>query len=191
MKKILVVDNYDSFVFNLVQILRESNRCNVTIRRNTQIDIDEVSQFDGILLSPGPGVPQEAGIMPEIVKKYADSKSILGVCLGHQCIGEVFGGTLENLKDVIHGKATKILVKDSTNPLYKNLNQVFDAGRYHSWVIAKKDLPDCFIVTAEDEQGYIMSISHKTFPVHGVQFHPESVMTKSGVDLLHNWLDLV
>ncbi|PVX47136.1 anthranilate synthase component 2 [Flavobacterium sp. 103] len=186
MKKILVIDNYDSFTYNLVHYLEDLD-CEVTVYRNDEFDIDEISGFDKILLSPGPGIPDEAGLLKAVITKYAPTKSILGVCLGQQAIGEVFGGTLSNLDKVYHGVAT--LVKTSVNDelLFEGLGNEFEVGRYHSWVV-DANLPDVLEATSFDENGQVMSLRHKTYDVRGVQFHPESVLTPNGKKILENWL---
>ena len=188
MKKILVIDNYDSFVYNLVHYL-ESLNCEVIVKRNDQLDIEEVETFDKILLSPGPGIPDEAGLLKAIIQKYAPTKSIFGVCLGQQAIGEVFGGKLDNLDNVYHGVATEIktVIKDSI--LFNGLEDTFDVGRYHSWVVAKDGFPDSLEVTSVDENGQIMSLRHREYDVRGVQFHPESVLTPDGMKMLENWVN--
>lgn len=186
-KKILVIDNYDSFVYNLVHYLEELD-CKVVVRRNDQLHLDDVEDYDKILLSPGPGIPDEAGLLKPIIKKYAASKSILGVCLGMQAIGEVFGGTLNNLDNVYHGVATKIKLFVDDEYLFKNLNPEIMVGRYHSWVV-DKNLPDVLQATSYDEAGEIMSLRHKEFDVRGVQFHPESVLTPDGKEMIRNWVN--
>ncbi len=186
-KKILVIDNYDSFVYNLVHYLEELD-CKVVVRRNDQLHLDDVEDYDKILLSPGPGIPDEAGLLKPIIKKYAASKSILGVCLGMQAIGEVFGGTLNNLDNVYHGVATKIKLFEDDEYLFKNLNPEIMVGRYHSWVV-DKNLPDVLQATSYDEAGEIMSLRHKVFDVRGVQFHPESVLTPDGKEMIRNWVN--
>lgn len=187
MKKILVIDNYDSFTYNLVHYLEDLD-CQVTVKRNDQLFIDEVEEFEKILLSPGPGVPDEAGLLKPIIEKYASRKSILGVCLGQQAIGEVFGGALENLDEVYHGIATKVTVTVQDEPLFENLPSEFEVGRYHSWVVKNHDFPDCLEVTSTDENGQIMSLRHKSYDVRGVQYHPESVLTPHGKKILANWV---
>jgi len=187
MKKILVIDNYDSFVYNLVHYLEDLN-CEVTVRRNNELDIEEVEDFDRILLSPGPGIPSEAGLLKEIIKTYAATKSIFGVCLGQQAIGEVFGAKLANLNQVFHGVATPIEVIENEDTLFKNLPQNLEVGRYHSWVV--QDLPNVLIPTSFDENGQIMSLKHQDFQVYGVQFHPESVLTPQGKEMLKNWIEI-
>ena len=185
--KILVFDNYDSFTYNLVHLVEKITNQKVTVVRNDQITLEEVAEYDKIILSPGPGIPSEAGLLLPLIKQYAASKSILGVCLGHQAIGEAFGATLENLTTVYHGVATPIKI-DNTNYLFNGLEETIEVGRYHSWVIASKDLPDVLEVTATDENGLIMAIEHTAYDVCGVQFHPESVLTPSGETVIKNWL---
>ncbi len=185
--KVLVLDNYDSFTYNLVHILRELN-VDVEVFRNDEISIEEVNRFEKILLSPGPGLPSEAGIMPALLKKYSATKSILGVCLGHQAIGECFGGSLYNLPTVFHGIASEITVLENDH-LYHRLPETFTVCRYHSWVIAEENFPADLIVTSRDAAGTIMSIRHKNYDVQGVQYHPESIMTEHGKALIKNWID--
>lgn len=187
MKRILVIDNYDSFTYNLVHYLEELN-CKVTVKRNDQLNIEDVMPFDKLVLSPGPGVPEEAGLLKPIIEEYASSKSILGVCLGQQAIGEVFGGKLINLDTVYHGVATKVTTCVDDEFLFKGLEKSFHVGRYHSWVVANP-LPDILEATSYDENGQVMSLRHKTFDVKGVQFHPESVLTPNGKQMLNNWLN--
>lgn len=187
MKKILVIDNYDSFTYNLVHYLEDLD-CDVTVKRNDQLTLDEVEPFDKILLSPGPGIPDEAGLLKDIIKTYANTKSIFGVCLGQQAIGEVFGGTLENLDTVYHGVATTIEVCVDDEPIFNGLPKTMEVGRYHSWVVMQQ-LPEVLEATSYDENGQIMSLRHKTLDVKGVQFHPESVLTPFGKDLLKNWIN--
>lgn len=182
----MVVDNYDSFVYNLVHYLEDLG-CEVTVRRNDEIDLEEVAKFDKILLSPGPGIPDEAGALKEIISRYAASKSILGVCLGQQAIGEVFGGSLLNLPTVFHGVASKIKLTVGNEILYRDLEQELEVGRYHSWVV-NPQLPACLEVTALDENGQVMSLRHREFDVRGVQFHPESVLTPQGKKIIENWI---
>ncbi len=186
MKKILVIDNYDSFTYNLVHYLEDLN-CEVTVYRNDEFDIDEIAIFDKILLSPGPGIPDEAGLLKAVIAKYAPTKSILGVCLGQQAIGEVFGGTLSNLDKVYHGVATMVKTSVDDELLFEGLGNEFEVGRYHSWVV-DANLPDVLEATSYDENGQVMSLRHKTFDVRGVQFHPESVLTPNGKKILENWL---
>lgn len=186
MKKVLVIDNYDSFTYNLVHYLEDLD-CEVTVKRNDQIEMEEVKKFDKIVLSPGPGIPDEAGLLKAIIERFAASKSILGVCLGQQAIGEVFGGKIINLKNVYHGVATTVTVKVDDETLFDGLNKSFKVGRYHSWVV-DTDLPEVLEVTSTDENGQIMSLRHKKFDVKGVQFHPESVLTPDGKKILENWV---
>ncbi len=185
-KKILVIDNYDSFVYNLVHYLEELD-CEVTVRRNDQLRLDEAAGYDKILLSPGPGIPDEAGLLKPIINEYAATKSILGVCLGMQAIGEVFGGRLINLDNVYHGVATSIELFVDDEYLFAGLEKKLQVGRYHSWVV-DKNLPDCLQVTSYDEKGEIMSLRHTEFDVRGVQFHPESVLTPEGKKMIQNWV---
>lgn len=184
---VLVIDNYDSFVYNLVHYLEELD-CVVTVRRNNEISMEEVQKFDKILLSPGPGIPAEAGLLKEIVKEYAPTKSILGVCLGQQAIGEVFGGSLLNLDSVFHGVAHKIKLCVQDEALYNGLENEFEVGRYHSWVV-ERNLPDCLEATSYDENGQVMSLRHREYDVRGVQFHPESVLTPDGKKMIQNWIN--
>ena len=190
MKRILVIDNYDSFTYNLVHYIRNLTDDPMDVFRNDEIVIDEIKNFDKILLSPGPGIPIEAGICLDLIKEYAPSKSILGVCLGHQAIGEAFGGKLINLERVYHGVATPIHLLVKEEPLHQDIPSRINAGRYHSWVLEKDELPDCFTITSEDESGMIMGISHKQFDIRGVQYHPESVLTEYGMKMMENWLKI-
>jgi len=193
MKKILVIDNYDSFTYNLVyylKVLTNTLNFSIDVYRNDEIGLEKVKNYDKILLSPGPGIPSEAGICMELVKEYASTKGILGICLGHQVIGEVFGGKLINLDRVYHGLATPIKIIDTEEILYDGLPIVFQGGRYHSWIVDHNNLPECLKVTSIDENGYIMGISHKYFNVKGLQFHPESVLTEYGMKIMENWLKI-
>ncbi len=185
MKRILVIDNYDSFTYNLVHYL-EAMDCEVIVKRNDQLKLEDVEAFDKIVLSPGPGIPDEAGLLKEIIARYAPTKSIFGVCLGQQAIGEVFGGSLINLDQVYHGVATRIRVLGD-DVLFKNLPTTLEVGRYHSWVV-NPDLPDCLEVTSVAEDGQVMSLRHKEYDIRAVQFHPESVLTPHGKELLENWV---
>jgi anthranilate synthase component 2 len=184
---ILVIDNYDSFTFNLVHYLEELD-CSVTVKRNDQFALEEVADYDKIVLSPGPGIPDEAGLLKATIEAYAKRIPMLGVCLGHQAIAEVFGGSLTNLSTVFHGVASKITITHD-DPLFAGLPNTFDVGRYHSWVV-NKPLPKGFILLAEEENGQIMAFKHETHPIYGVQFHPESVLTPHGKQLLKNWVRL-
>jgi len=186
--KLLVFDNYDSFTYNLVHIVKKLGFTDVEVHRNDRISLEEINRFDKIILSPGPGVPFESGILLELIKTYASSKSIFGVCLGVQAIAEAFGGSLLNLPQVYHGIASEVSIFDD-EVLFRNLPETITAGRYHSWVVNDSTLPPCLQVTAKDEQGTIMALKHRTLDVRGVQFHPESVLTPSGEQILKNWLE--
>ncbi len=190
--RILVFDNYDSFTYNLVHLVEKIIHEKVDVYRNDQIPLEHVKAYDKIILSPGPGIPEEAGLLLPLIKEYAATKSILGVCLGHQAIGEAFGGTLTNLSTVFHGVATPIQIKKSTNKkpngVLNDLPETIEVGRYHSWVVNKEGFPAELEITAEDETGMIMALQHKTYDVQGVQFHPESVLTPMGEVILKNWL---
>ena len=186
LKKILVIDNYDSFTYNLVHYLEDLD-CEVTVYRNDEFDIDEIAVFDKILLSPGPGIPDEAGLLKDVIRKYGSTKSIFGVCLGQQAIGEVYGGTLSNLDKVYHGVATNVKTVVNEELLFEGLGNEFEVGRYHSWVV-DANLPDVLEATSFDENGQVMSLRHKTYDVRGVQFHPESVLTPNGKKMLENWV---
>jgi|TARA_B100000795_G_C22805057_1_gene444291 anthranilate synthase component 2 len=186
--KILVLDNYDSFVYNLVHYIKQLGFEDVDVFRNDKISLEEVAKYDKILLSPGPGIPKEAGIMLDLISKYAASKSIMGVCLGHQAIAESFGGELENMTEVLHGVANtmKVVAEDL---IYIGLPNSFEVGRYHSWQVTKDSLGDVFKLTAIDEYDNVMSIRHKTYDVVGVQYHPESILTENGLEIIKNWLN--
>ncbi|NQY05072.1 MAG: aminodeoxychorismate/anthranilate synthase component II [Flavobacteriaceae bacterium] len=184
--KILVIDNYDSFTYNLVHYLEDLN-CEVTVKRNDQLALEEVKGYEKILLSPGPGIPDEAGLLKDIISKYAATKSILGVCLGQQAIGEVFGGSLINLNEVYHGVATRVKLCVTDEDLFNDLPQEFEVGRYHSWVV-NNELPEDLEATSFDENGQVMSLRHKIYDVKGVQYHPESVLTPHGKKILENWI---
>ncbi|MFZ6024367.1 MAG: anthranilate synthase component II [Bacteroidota bacterium] len=191
---ILVFDNYDSFTYNLVHLVEKIIHGKVTVKRNDQITLEEVNAFDKIILSPGPGVPVEAGLLLSLIKEYAPSKSILGVCLGHQAIGEAFGGSLTNLSTVYHGVATPIQLqaisrKLQVNSVFQGFDKELIVGRYHSWVINDENFPAELEVTARDQHNYIMALQHKTYDVQGVQFHPESVLTPDGEKMIRNWLN--
>jgi anthranilate synthase component II len=188
MQKILVLDNYDSFTFNLVHVLQKVSGHKVDVFRNDKISLAEIKKYDKIVLSPGPGIPDEAGILKELILQYGASKSILGVCLGLQAIGEVYGGTLINLHKVFHGIATAVKLTNEKDSLFEGLPDSFDAGRYHSWIVRNENLPSCLRVTVVDESGAIMGLSHQMHDVKGVQFHPESVLTPFGERIIRNWL---
>jgi anthranilate synthase component 2 len=202
--KILVFDNYDSFTYNLVHLVQKILDEKVDVYRNDKIALEDVAAYDKIILSPGPGIPREAGLLLPLIKEYAPTKSILGVCLGHQAIGEAFGGTLINLSTVYHGVATPVklvnnqqvtaksknasVASASSFQLFGGLPEEFQVGRYHSWIVSEEGFPEELEITARDENGYIMAMQHKTFDVQGVQFHPESVLTPNGEQILRNWL---
>lgn len=183
---VLVIDNYDSFTYNLVHLLQELG-ATVTVRRNDKSTLEEVAGFDKIMLSPGPGIPDEAGMLKEIIRTFGPSKSLFGVCLGHQAIGEVYGGKLFNSNEVWHGVATPVQVVCEQEQLFNNLPKQFNTGRYHSWLV-EQELPECLVPTAVDETGNIMALRHKEYDVRGVQFHPESVLTEHGKEIIKNWL---
>lgn len=186
----MVLDNYDSFTYNLVHILKELSRGPVDVHRNDEIGLKDIEKYDKIVISPGPGVPDQAGITKRMIGHFAPSKSILGVCLGCQAIAEVYGANLINLDQVYHGVATGIIVLDESDQIFREIPAGFTAGRYHSWVINENDLPGCIRITARDDEGMIMAITHRTHDVKGVQFHPESVLTKYGRQMLLNWLNI-
>ena len=203
--KILVFDNYDSFTYNLVHLVERILHEKVDVYRNDQVPLEKVKEYDKIILSPGPGIPEEAGLLLPLIKEYASSKSILGVCLGHQAVGEAFGGKLINLSEVYHGVATpvRLVNRESSivngNPnsqltthhsrnLFEGLPEEFEVGRYHSWIVSEENFPEELEVTARDENNFIMALQHKAYDVQGVQFHPESVLTPRGELILRNWL---
>lgn len=192
--KILVFDNYDSFTYNLVHLVEKILHQKVDVHRNDQIGLEKVKEYEKIILSPGPGIPEEAGLLLPLIKEYAATKSILGVCLGHQAIGEAFGGKLVNLSTVYHGVAMPVIIKNEgggkRSELFKGMEDRFDVGRYHSWVVADEGFPAELEVTARDENNYIMGLQHKKYDVQGVQFHPESVLTPEGEKIMRNWLGL-
>ncbi|WP_321331154.1 aminodeoxychorismate/anthranilate synthase component II [uncultured Bacteroides sp.] len=187
--KILILDNYDSFTYNLLHLVKELGATDVEVIRNDQIALEDVNYFDKIILSPGPGIPREAGLLLPIIKQYAPKKSILGVCLGHQAIGEAFGATLENLKEVHHGIQTPIQISKE-DQLFKGLNEEILVGRYHSWIVSRNNFPDCLQITAESNEGEIMALHHKQYNIYGIQFHPESVLTPQGKIIIANFLNL-
>ena len=186
--KILVFDNYDSFTYNLVHLVEKITHEKVDVFRNDEIALEEVKKYDKIILSPGPGIPGEAGLLLPLIKAYASTKSILGVCLGHQAIGEAFGGTLTNLSTVYHGSATNCKQTNIKSLLFESLASNFEIGRYHSWIVDRNNFPSALEITAEDENGFIMALQHKNYDVQGVQFHPESVLTPDGEIIIRNWL---
>lgn len=184
--KIVIIDNYDSFTYNLSHLVKELG-AEVTVYRNDQFEMPQLEEFDKIILSPGPGIPSEAGLLMDVIRSYAGKKPILGVCLGHQAIGEVFGGKLENLSDVFHGVATTG-INFHNDPIFEGIGDHFTMGRYHSWIVSKDGLPDCLEITAESEEGQIMAMRHKQYDVRGIQFHPESVLTPEGKTMIKNWI---
>lgn len=186
--KLLILDNYDSFTYNLVHLIEKVSDIEFVVARNDKVSLEEVKPFDKILLSPGPGLPKEAGIMPELLKRYAESKNIFGVCLGLQAIGENFGAGLKNLDEVVHGLATPIHISEK-DLLFEGCPSSFKVGRYHSWVIDPHNLPDTLTITATDTKGNIMALKHNTFNVRGVQFHPESILSEYGETIIKNWLN--
>lgn len=190
MEKIIVIDNYDSFTYNLVHAIEKLTGSLPDVFRNDEISLEDAGRYDRIVISPGPGIPSEAGICQALIRRWAPERSILGICLGHQAICEAFGGRLINLSSVYHGVTAPVRIKDPDEPLFKGLPSIFMAGRYHSWVASRKHLPDCFRITCEDENGMIMGISHKEYDLRGLQFHPESVMTEHGLDIIRNWLNI-
>lgn len=190
--RILIFDNYDSFTYNLVHLVEKILHQKVDVYRNDKITIKEIGNYDKIIISPGPGLPNESGILLSLLKEFQGTKSILGVCLGHQAIGETFGGKLVNLTKVYHGVATKLKIRPDLefdgNDILKNIPDGTEVGRYHSWIVDKSHLPEELEITAEDENGFIMAMRHKHFDIQGVQFHPESVLTPLGEQMLRNWL---
>ena len=185
--KIVIIDNYDSFTYNLSHLIKEIG-AEVTVIRNDQFTLNQLERYDKIVLSPGPGIPSEAGLLLDVIKTYKGRKPILGVCLGHQAIGEVFGGTLENLSDVFHGVATEG-TQFSNDYIFDSLPKRITMGRYHSWVVSRENFPTCLEVTAVSDEGQIMALKHKNYDIHGIQFHPESVLTPEGKTILRNFID--
>ncbi len=186
--QILIIDNYDSFTYNLVHYINELVDVQVDVARNDKISIEEIEKYSHILLSPGPGIPDEAGILKDVIRKYAPTKSIFGVCLGMQAIGEVFGGQLINLDKVYHGVAMPANIISKDEILFQGIPGRIQVGRYHSWVINSENLPDSLIITATDDDGRLMALRHKEYNVRGVQFHPESILTEYGMKMIENWL---
>ena len=187
--KILVLDNYDSFTYNLVQYIERVVKEPIDVRRNDQISLDEISSYDKILISPGPGIPTEAGITLDLIREFGATKSILGVCLGHQAIAEAFGGTIKNLSTVYHGVMGQMKQIKTGDYLFEGVPSEFDAGRYHSWVVEVDSFPSQLEVTVENDEGYIMALRHREYDVRGVQFHPESVLTEYGGRMVLNWVN--
>ena len=186
--KIVIIDNYDSFTYNLSHLVKELG-AEVTVVRNDQFALPELEAYDKIILSPGPGIPSEAGLLLDVIKTYAGKKPILGVCLGHQAIGECFGAQLTNLSEVFHGVATEGTQFDN-DPIFAGLPQRITMGRYHSWVVSKDGLPSCLEITAESDEGQIMALRHREYDIHGIQFHPESVLTPEGRKIIENFIAL-
>ena len=186
--KIVIIDNYDSFTYNLSHLVKELG-AEVTVVRNDQFELADLEPYSKIILSPGPGIPSEAGLLLDVIRTYAGKKPILGVCLGHQAIGEVFGGKLENLSDVFHGVATPCHIVND-DPIFSGIERDITIGRYHSWVVSNENFPDCLEVTAVSDEGQVMALRHKTLNVRGIQFHPESVLTPDGKKMLQNWMFL-
>ena len=187
MIKTIIIDNYDSFTYNLSHLLKELG-ADVTVVRNDKFKIEDLEKYDKIVLSPGPGIPSEAGLMPQVIKAYAGRKPILGICLGHQAIGEAFGAKLLNIGNVVHGVATPAHLT-ADDYIFKGLPADLEVGRYHSWVVDDKDLPSCLEVTGRSDDGYIMSMRHKEYDIRGIQYHPESVLTPDGKAIINNWLN--
>lgn len=186
--KIVIIDNYDSFTYNLAHLVKELE-AGVTVFRNDQFQLSELDRFDKIILSPGPGIPSEAGLLMDVIRKYAGRKPMLGVCLGHQAIGEAFGAKLTNLSEVYHGVAT-LCTQFGNDPIFEGLPKRIEIGRYHSWVVDKSGFPDCLDITAVSDDGQIMGLKHKNYDIRGIQFHPESVLTPDGKKMIQNWLEL-
>lgn len=186
--KVVIIDNYDSFTYNLAHLVKELG-VEVTVLRNDKFRLEELDQFDRIILSPGPGIPSEAGLLLDVIRTYAGKKPMLGVCLGHQAIGEVFGGKLVNLSEVFHGVATEGN-NLGNDPIFSGIPQRFTMGRYHSWVVDAQDFPSCLEITATSDEGQVMALRHREYDIHGIQFHPESVLTPDGAKMLSNWLGL-
>lgn len=186
--KIVIIDNYDSFTYNLAHLVKELG-AEVTVFRNDKFELARLENFDKILLSPGPGIPSEAGLLLDVIRTYAGKKPILGICLGHQAIGESFGGKLKNLSEVFHGVATEG-TNLNNDPIFSNVPERFVMGRYHSWVVDNDGFPECLEITATSDEGQIMALRHKEYDIHGIQFHPESVLTKEGRTIISNWLSL-
>jgi len=184
--KIIIIDNYDSFTYNLSHLIKELG-AEVSVVRNDQFDLGIIENYDKIVLSPGPGIPSEAGLLLDVIRTYAGRKPMLGVCLGHQAIGEAFGARLENLTNVFHGVATPCHIV-AGDPIFNGLPESFSIGRYHSWVVSKENLPECLEITAVSDEGQIMALRHRDYDLHGIQFHPESVLTPDGKTIIRNWI---
>ena len=187
MKKIVIIDNYDSFTYNLSHLVKEMG-VQVTVYRNVKFQLKQLEEFDKIILSPGPGIPEEAGLLLDVIRTYAGRKPILGVCLGHQAIGQVFGGKLTNLHDVYHGVETPVHII-SQDYIFDTLPDTYQVGRYHSWVVDKENFPSCLEITSVSDEGYIMSLRHREYDIKGIQYHPESILTPYGKIIIKNWLE--
>ena len=187
MKKIVIIDNYDSFTYNLVHLVKELG-AQITVYRNDQFELSDLEPFDKIILSPGPGIPSEAGLLMDVIRAYAGKKPILGVCLGEQALGEAFGGTLTNIGEVFHGVQTPATIQED-DYIFEGLPKTIEVGRYHSWVVDTRDFPDCLEILATSDEGQVMALRHRTMDIRGVQFHPESVLTPEGKAMVSNWLN--
>lgn len=187
MKKTVIIDNYDSFTYNLSHLLKELG-AQVTVYRNDKFQLEELEEFDKIILSPGPGIPEEAGLLMDVIRTYAGKKPILGVCLGHQAIGQVFGAKLTNLSDVYHGVETPVHIT-TQDYIFETLPESFLVGRYHSWVVDTESFPSCLEITSVSDEGFIMSLRHREYDIRGIQYHPESVLTPNGKIIIKNWLE--
>lgn len=185
---ILLLDNYDSFTWNLFHYLQQLTDEKVVVKRNDELSVEEAAEYSSYVLSPGPGLPSEAGILKDLITEYSESKPILGICLGLQAIAEVFGGKLFNLNDPLHGVSSKTFLIDHNDPIFRSLPDEFSSGHYHSWAVSDEGLPATLKVTARDQEGMIMALKHVSKQIHGLQFHPESVMTEYGLQMIHNWL---
>jgi anthranilate synthase component 2 len=188
MERVLIFDNYDSFTYNLVHMVEKILHTKIAVCKNDEWPLEKIGEFDKIILSPGPGLPDEAGMLKKVIQHYASSKSILGICLGHQAIGEVFGAQLKNLDNVFHGVSTQFNITEPENPIFKGLSKNELVGRYHSWVVSNNELPDCLRITGYDDFGNIMGLRHKSYDIQGLQFHPESILTTKGEQIIANWL---
>lgn len=188
--KIVIIDNYDSFTYNLAHLVKELG-ASVDVLRNDKFNLSDLRRYDKLIFSPGPGIPEEAGLLLDVIKAYAGQKPMLGVCLGEQAIGQAFGATLTNLSEVFHGVQTPVnLLNDEEEYIFNGLGKEINVGRYHSWVVDKKDLPESLVITAESQEGQIMAIRHRHYDIHGIQFHPESVLTPDGAKIVANWLKI-
>ena len=186
---IVMIDNYDSFTYNLVHLVKELG-ADITVYRNDQFKLEDLDEFDKIMLSPGPGIPEEAGLLLPVIKAYAGKKPILGICLGEQAIGESFGGTLTNLSDVFHGVQTPVtILRDNDDYIFAGMDDTIQVGRYHSWVVDRDSMPECLVVTAVSEEGQVMALTHREYDIQGIQFHPESVLTPEGKTIINNFLN--